>query len=302
MKHRPEQYDWVLVQFNEKGIVPVIVAGQAVNIWSSIHQDWDAKHNPTSPKISDLLPLTSGDMELLDTGVIRTLEKFSGVVDVQKTAPFQHTHSPDIATIHLEQGGEIFKIQVMVQILGASKEEILRKALVVEVGTAGRTTKVRVADPNHGSFAANHPGEKAFEVIDLDGLPQTLWPIHCVQNTLGADFAPGLDRSRWAAIFQKGTDPKVDSYSGLFDNGKRRATGLGDFLKKRGGDQVYVLGLATDYCVKFTALDSLALGFKTTLIEDASKGVDLHPGDVQKAIGEMGQAGVTIKQAADFLN
>jgi len=155
---------------------------------------------------------------------------------------------------------------------------------------------------DHGSFAANHPGRKAFEVIDLDGLAQTLWPIHCVQNTPGADFAPGLDRSRWAAIFQKGTDPKVDSYSGLFDNGKRRATGLGDFLKKRGVDQVYVLGLATDYCVKFTALDSAAMGFKTTLIEDASKGVDLHPGDVQKATGEMGQAGVTIKQAVDFLN
>jgi nicotinamidase/pyrazinamidase len=155
---------------------------------------------------------------------------------------------------------------------------------------------------NHGSFAANHPGAKAFEVIDLNGLAQTLWPIHCVQNTPGADFAPGLDRSRWAAIFQKGIDPKVDSYSGLFDNGKRRATGLGDFLKKRGVDQVYVLGLATDYCVKFTALDSLALGFKTALIEDASKGVDLHPCDVQKAIGELGQAGVTIKQAADFLN
>ena len=112
---------------------------------------------------------------------------------------------------------------------------------------------------NHGSFAANHPGEKTYDAIDLDGLAQTLWPIHCVQNTPGADFAPGLDRSRWAAIFQKGTDPTVDSYSGLFDNGKRRATGLGDFLKKRGVDQVYVLGLATDYCVKFTALDSAAL-------------------------------------------
>ena len=150
---------------------------------------------------------------------------------------------------------------------------------------------------NHGSFAANHPGEKTYDAIDLDGLAQTLWPIHCVQNTPGADFAPGLDRSRWAAIFQKGTDPTVDSYSGLFDNGKRRATGLGDFLKKRGVDQVYVLGLATDYCVKFTALDSAALGFKTTLIEDASRGVDLRPGDVEKAINEMRQAGVHIARA-----
>jgi nicotinamidase/pyrazinamidase len=155
---------------------------------------------------------------------------------------------------------------------------------------------------NHGSFAVNHPGRNAFDVIELGGLPQTLWPVHCVQDTPGADFVPGLDRNRWAAVFQKGTDPKIDSYSGLFDNGKRRATGLGDFLKERGVDQVYVLGLATDYCVKFTALDAVAFGFQTTLIEDASRGVDLHPGDVQKAINEMRQAGVTIKQAAEFLN
>ena len=155
---------------------------------------------------------------------------------------------------------------------------------------------------NHGSFATNHPGRKTFELVELGGLPQTLWPVHCVENTPGADFVPGLDRSRWAAVFQKGTDPEIDSYSGLFDNGKRRATGLGDFLKERGVDQVYVLGLATDYCVKFTALDTLALGFETSLIEDASRGVDLQPGDVEKAINEMRQAGVTIKQAADFLD
>jgi len=150
---------------------------------------------------------------------------------------------------------------------------------------------------NHGSFAANHPGRKPFDLIELGGLSQTLWPVHCVQNTPGADFVPGLDRDRWAAVFQKGTDPEIDSYSGLFDNGKRRATGLGDFLKERGVDQVYVLGLATDYCVKFTALDAVGLGFKTTLIEDASRGVDLQPGDVEKAINGMNQAGVHIARA-----
>jgi nicotinamidase/pyrazinamidase len=155
---------------------------------------------------------------------------------------------------------------------------------------------------NHGSFAANHPGRKTFDPIELGGLPQTLWPVHCVQNTPGADFVPGLDRSRWAAVFQKGIDPQIDSYSGLFDNGKLRATGLGDFLKERRVDQVYVLGLATDYCVKFTALDAVAVGFKTTLIDDASRGVDLQPGDVEKAINEMRRGGVTITQAAEFLN
>jgi len=155
---------------------------------------------------------------------------------------------------------------------------------------------------SHGSLADNHVDKKPGDVVDLGGIPHHLWPAHCVQDTLGADFVAGLDREKWAAVFQKGTDPEVDSYSGFFDNGKRHATGLGEFLKKWSVTEVYVLGLATDYCVKFTALDAVALGFKTTLIEDASRGVDLHPGDVQKAISEMRQAGVTIKQAADLLN
>jgi nicotinamidase/pyrazinamidase len=151
--------------------------------------------------------------------------------------------------------------------------------------------------PNHGSFAANHPGKKPFEQIDLDGLPQTLWPVHCVQQTKGAELAPRLNHERIAKIFQKGTDPGVDSYSGFFDNGHRRATGMSDWLKGRGVTDVYVCGLATDYCVKFTALDAVDAGFKTHLIEDASRGVNLRPDDVIDAIAEMTQAGVTIEQA-----
>jgi nicotinamidase/pyrazinamidase len=152
--------------------------------------------------------------------------------------------------------------------------------------------------PNHESFAASHEGRNVFDVIDLHGLQQVLWPVHCVQNTHGADFVPGLDRNAWKAVFQKGTDPGIDSYSGFFDNGKRRATGLGDFLKEKGVTDVYVLGLATDYCVKFTALDAASLGFRTTLIEDASRGVDLQPGDAAKAVAEMRQAGVRVIQTA----
>ncbi len=149
----------------------------------------------------------------------------------------------------------------------------------------------------HGSLADNHEDKKPGDVVDLAGIPHHLWPTHCVQDTPGADFVPGLDRSRWAAVFQKGTDPEVDSYSGFFDNGKRHTTGLGDFLQQRNVTQVYVVGLATDYCVKFTALDAIALGFETTLIEDACRGVELQPGDVQKAIDEMRQAGVKIAQS-----
>jgi nicotinamidase/pyrazinamidase len=147
---------------------------------------------------------------------------------------------------------------------------------------------------DHGSFAANHPGKKAYDQIDLNGLPQTLWPIHCVQNTPGAELAPALDRERIARVFQKGTHPGTDSYSGFFDNGHRRSTGLEDWLKTGRVSDVFVCGLATDYCVKFTTLDSVSLGFKTYLIEDARRGVNLHPGEVAQAVNEMRRSGIEI--------
>jgi nicotinamidase/pyrazinamidase len=148
--------------------------------------------------------------------------------------------------------------------------------------------------PDHGSFAANHAGRLPFEQIDLHGLPQTLWPVHCVQNTGGACFAPGLDTRHIHRIFFKGTDPRVDSYSGLFDNGHRNSTGLADYLRERGVTEVSVCGLATDYCVKFTALDALREGFHVTLLESACRGVNLRPGDVDAAVEEMRSAGVGI--------
>ena len=147
---------------------------------------------------------------------------------------------------------------------------------------------------NHGSFAANHPWRRPGQVIDLNGLPQVLWPIHCVQESFGAEFVQDLETEAIDKIFVKGTDPEIDSYSGFFDNGHRKATGLGDFLKAQGVEEVYVLGLATDYCVKFTALDALELGFKTNLVVDACRGVNLEPGDVDKAIQEMEEKGVTL--------
>ena len=151
---------------------------------------------------------------------------------------------------------------------------------------------------DHGSFAASHPGRKVGEVIDLNGLPQILWPVHCVQNTPGAAFVSRLDVSRVERVFQKGTDPAIDSYSGFFDNGHRKATGLGEYLKSKNVTDVYVAGLAADYCVKFTALDAGQLGFKTHLVEDASRGVNLRPDDVAKAIAEMQRAGVIVQNAS----
>lgn len=153
----------------------------------------------------------------------------------------------------------------------------------------------------HGSFAANHAGRKPGEPIDLNGLRQVLWPVHCVQHSSGAEFVQELDASKITRVFQKGTDAGIDSYSGFFDNGHRKATGLGEYLKSRGVDHVYVLGVATDYCVKFTALDARGLGFKTTLIADACRGVNLKPGDVDAAIVELRGAGVDVVHSANVL-
>ncbi len=155
---------------------------------------------------------------------------------------------------------------------------------------------------NHGSFAANHPWRKPGQVIDLHGLQQVLWPIHCVQGSFGANFHPTLNQAGITKVFVKGTDPTIDSYSGFFDNGHRKATGLGDYLKEQGVTAVFVMGLATDYCVKFTALDALELGFATSLIEDASRGVNLKDGDVDQAVREMKEKGVSIIQSDELLS
>ena len=147
---------------------------------------------------------------------------------------------------------------------------------------------------NHGSFAANHQEKSPGEVIDLYGLTQVLWPVHCVQNSPGAEFASDLDMKQVAKIFPKGTDPNIDSYSGFFDNGRKKKTGLGDFLQSEGVTHVYVVGLATDYCVKYTALDAASLGFQTTVIKDACRGVNLQPNDTEDALSEMLAKGIKI--------
>lgn len=136
--------------------------------------------------------------------------------------------------------------------------------------------------PGHSSFAS-------------------LWPPHCVQETAGAEFVEGLDTSRVARVFLKGTDLEIDSYSGFFDNEHRRATGLGDYLKERGVTDVTIAGLATDYCVKYTALDAVMLGFNTTVVVDACRGVEVNEGDTARAIEEMSAAGVRITESRQLL-
>jgi nicotinamidase/pyrazinamidase len=145
---------------------------------------------------------------------------------------------------------------------------------------------------NHGSFAANHPWRKPGQVIELNGLSQILWPIQCVQGSFGAEFVQELNTDKIDKVFPKGTDVGIDSYSGFFDNGHRKSTGMGDFLQQKDVKEVYVMGLATDYCVKFTALDAAELGFETYLISDATKGVNIKPDDVENAFQEMKKQGI----------
>jgi nicotinamidase/pyrazinamidase len=150
---------------------------------------------------------------------------------------------------------------------------------------------------SHGSFAANQAGKRPYDVIELGGVSQVLWPTHCVQNTRGAELHGELDRARITEVFRKGTDPTIDSYSGFFDNGKRKATGLADWLRERWIEQVYVLGLATDYCVKATVLDARELGFDVRLVEDGCRAVDVHAGDGDRAIAMMRGAGAGIVES-----
>ncbi|MCA9264719.1 MAG: bifunctional nicotinamidase/pyrazinamidase [Planctomycetales bacterium] len=150
--------------------------------------------------------------------------------------------------------------------------------------------------PDHESFASQHAGRQVGEVIPLHGLPQILWPDHCVQGTRGAEFASALDVSHIDHVVRKGTDRSVDSYSGFFDNARRRATGLEQYLRSRDVSEVHLVGLATDYCVKFTVLDALDLGFSTVVHQAGIRGVELQSGDCARAMAEMRTAGALIHE------
>ena len=152
----------------------------------------------------------------------------------------------------------------------------------------------------HASFAANQPGHQVGECIDLDGLNQVLWPVHCVQNTEGAEFSRKLDVTLFDHITKKGTNRAIDSYSGFFDNGQKHETDLFAYLKRCKVERVFILGLATDYCVKFTAIDALELGFDTWIIVDATKAVDLTPGDGERALELLEARGAHLTKSDAF--
>ena len=152
----------------------------------------------------------------------------------------------------------------------------------------------------HASFASSHPGSRIGDRVTVAGEPQVLWPDHGVQGTHGAELSSALEDGGINRIIHKGTEPDIDSYSGFFDNGHRRSTELNNYLLSRTVDAIYIMGLATDYCVKYTALDGVSLGYRTYLVVDGCRGVGARPGDIDAAVKEMVAAGVTVVSAADL--
>lgn len=148
----------------------------------------------------------------------------------------------------------------------------------------------------HASFASAHPGKKEFETIDLEGIEQVMWPDHCVQNTPGANFHKDLETAQFEAIFRKGTDKEIDSYSGFYDNGHKKSTGLTGYLKEKKANHLYFCGLAAEICVYFSAKDALKEGFKVSIVEDATRALDNEAFSKQKAeLKELGCEIITAK-------
>ena len=152
---------------------------------------------------------------------------------------------------------------------------------------------------DHGSFAKTHK-KNVGETIELSGLKQILWPVHCVQHTQGAEFSSQWHYHKVNKIFFKGTEKEIDSYSAFFDNGHKKSTGLYEYLQGKGVDELYIAGLTTDYCIKYTVLDALKLGFKIYVIVDACKAVNLRPQDEEASLLQMLQEGANLMHSKDI--
>lgn len=152
---------------------------------------------------------------------------------------------------------------------------------------------------SHKSFASQHAGKKVFETTTLQGLDQVLWPDHCIQGSHGAEFSPELNMNKTEAVFRKGTSPEIDSYSGFFDNGHRKTTALADYLKGKQVTEVYLAGLAGDFCVFFSAMDAIKEGFSTFFIEDAIRAIS--PDGFKKAKEEIINKGGKIIRSSTLI-
>ena len=145
--------------------------------------------------------------------------------------------------------------------------------------------------PDHMSFASNHPGNKAGDVVKVKGVEQILWPDHCIQGTHGAEIVSTLNRDKIAEFFYKGTDKYINSFSAFYDNARRQSTGLEAFLKRKHIHEIYLVGLATDYCVLYSALDARDLGFAVNVIVDACRPINLQPHDEELSFAAMAARG-----------
>lgn len=154
---------------------------------------------------------------------------------------------------------------------------------------------------NHCSFADNHRGKKSGDVIEINGIEQILWPIHCVQQTKGAELIASLDKAPIASCFYKGTDPQIDSYSAFFDNARGKSTGLDQYLKNHRVSSVFFAGVATEYCVLYSAFDAKDLGFSVTVVLDACRPINLHSDDEKKALEAMAAKGVKTQTSKEVL-
>jgi len=154
---------------------------------------------------------------------------------------------------------------------------------------------------DHMSFASNHPGKHIHDVVEVNGMKQVLWPVHCVQGTDGADFHPALNTDHFSLILRKGMDSRIDSYSAFHENDKKTNTGLEGYLRGLHVDHVYLCGLATDYCVFFSAMDALRLGFRVSVVIDACRGVDVPQGNIEKSLKKMKENAVAITNSTELL-
>ena len=145
----------------------------------------------------------------------------------------------------------------------------------------------------HSSFASSHPGRQPFETITMPYGPQTLWPDHCIQGAQGAEFHPEMDWTKTELVVRKGFRPELDSYSGFLENDWKTPTGLAGYLRERGIGTVTIVGLATDYCVAYSALDAVTLGFDVTVRLDACRAIDLG-GSLETMLHRMRHAGVRL--------
>ncbi|PYC22398.1 bifunctional nicotinamidase/pyrazinamidase [Pseudomonas jessenii] len=152
----------------------------------------------------------------------------------------------------------------------------------------------------HASFASSHPGHQPYDVIQLPYGEQTLWPDHCVQSTAGAEFHRELDLPHAQLIIRKGCNPDIDSYSAFLEADRQTTTGLAGYLKERGIDTVYMVGLALDFCVMYSALDARAAGFNAYVVLDACRAIDLN-GSLTAAIERMQSAGVGLIQSTELV-